>query len=286
MTEPRQPTTGIVVGSKANGVPRLLPLDALDGYRAQIPWLEGALPTGMSPLELDGNLVGWAVHLGRRGVRFQRDFRASSHGGLQAAFRVARDYLDKVDREYPRLSSTERCTIRRADNTSGVPGVGRQQIEGKPYWVASVHARGFKKARRFSVAKYGDERARTLAIEARRVLLEQLQLWLARTDEQRAHVPARAERLELARPATGGFTRANPHVQRASGVLGVRLKRNESRRKDGTVTLAEYWLASMKVGELHYRAYFSIKRYGHDEALRRAIAQRKAWERTFREPKR
>ncbi|MBI1905393.1 MAG: AP2 domain-containing protein [Rhodocyclales bacterium] len=258
----------------------------LNKLRAQFPRLEGPLLTGLSPFTLRGEVIGWIVRIGRQGILFQRDFWASTHCGMEAAFRAASAYRDEVDRDYPRLSSAERCTTLRANNTSGIPGVSRQMVEGRPYWVAEVGVRGYKKARRFSIRKYGDERARNLAIEARRALLAHVQTLQERRAERSPLESAQPENLPLARAALRGFPWPNPHVHRASGVLGVRLMRAEHVRKDGTVSVAEHWMASMKVAERTYRACFSVKRFGNEEAMRLAIEQRRAWEAEYRKPRR
>lgn len=275
LQQDRKPALGSEHASGGAGRP---PPGTLKKHRVRYPWLEGPLPTGLSLLTVDGEVIGWTVFLGRQGIRFQRDFRASTHGGMEAAFRAASAYRDKVDRERPRLSSTERCTTRNANNTSGIPGVGRQMVEGRPYWVAAINVQGFQKVRRFSIRKYGEARARNLAIEARRAFLVHVQHLQACRGERSGLEPVQPESLALVRDAMRGFTGPNPHVQRTSGVMGVRLKRNKLVRKDGTTSVAEYWLASMKVGERTYRAYFSVKRFGNEEAMRMAIVQRKAWD--------
>ena len=67
----------------------------------------------------------------------------------------------------------------RSDNTSGVTGVQRadKEVQGVvyEYWVATWNTLdGKSKRKRFSVLKYGEEKAKELAIQHRKLMIEEL----------------------------------------------------------------------------------------------------------------
>lgn len=53
--------------------------------------------------------------------------------------------------------------------------------------------------------------------------------------------------------------------------------RNTLVRKDTAVSAAEYRLATMKVGERHYRACDSGRRFDHQEAMYLVTGRRQTW---------
>ena len=124
---------------------------------------------------------GWQVRLQRRGVRYQRYFADRRWGGKRAALLRARQYRDRVLAridDSPEGDSEARPRVRShsstVDNRSGMVGVTRVRSlasNGSYYesWQATWSPRpGQRKCVRFSVRRYGDEEAFSLACDARR----------------------------------------------------------------------------------------------------------------------
>ena len=124
---------------------------------------------------------GWQVRLQRRGVRYQRFFGDSRWGGKRAALSRARQYRDRVlariddalagENDAPPRVRSHSST---ADNRSGMVGVTRVRSlasNGSYYesWQATWSPQpGQRKCVRFSVRRYGDDEAFSLACEVRR----------------------------------------------------------------------------------------------------------------------
>jgi hypothetical protein len=124
----------------------------------------------------------WIVRIQRRGKIFNKRFPDLSYGGKQQALRAARAYRDEIARLHPPMSRAEYATKLRRNNRSGIPGVcgvERSTAEGakarRLFWVAFWPTADHGKAQiKFAVKRYGDEKARELAIEARTRALAQM----------------------------------------------------------------------------------------------------------------
>lgn len=113
----------------------------------------------------------------RRGYVFEKFFSDGVYKGKRKALAAAREHRDQLEEEYPHYSRKEVARIKSERNTSGTVGVRLCQEKdarwpSKPvylYWVAQWSpAPGVRKTKRFSVNKYGDEKAYKLALAARR----------------------------------------------------------------------------------------------------------------------
>jgi len=126
----------------------------------------------------------WRVSLSRRGKRYVKNFADKKYGGKTKALASARQYRDELVSDIPPLSRKEFCSILRRNNKSGVSGVCKY---GKPfslkdgtvkknwYWEATWPAGNGKQANiTFSVNEYGDDKARELAIKARRSAMRRI----------------------------------------------------------------------------------------------------------------
>lgn len=237
-------------------------------------------PYGICAYRRGGVQVGWKVSIRRRGAVFNRQFAASAWGGLDEAFRAAIALRDEINRAHPFLTRRERCATLSSKNRSGVPGVSRVLCGTGEYWKATVCIDGHTKARWFSVRKYGDDGAFERAVEARRRLLSQVEGTMARHPQARQVAPADTMDCdEVVRQPTGRNRAPNPYALRKREILGVHLTRVKTTSTDGTVTVTPYWTAVMEEQKGRpVRRYFSIARYGEDDAKRLAIEQRRAWE--------
>lgn len=95
-------------------------------------------------------------------------FADKSHGGKRAALKAAREYEEKLVE-----ANSRKKPIPSKRNKSGIIGVCRgvwlEAGEKVAYWQAAwIDKDGNRKNRKFSVKKYGEDKARKLAIKARR----------------------------------------------------------------------------------------------------------------------
>lgn len=120
---------------------------------------------------------GWRVSLRRYGKRLVENFPDKKYGGRQKALKLARQYRDELLGRFPPISRKEVCQIKRSNNKSGISGVCTYAksyklrdgtVRETRYWEASWPLDGGKSASiNFSVRKYGEELARSMAIRAR-----------------------------------------------------------------------------------------------------------------------
>ena len=120
---------------------------------------------------------GWRVSLLRRGNRLVENFPDKKHGGRQKALKSAQRFRDELLEKFPPISRIEVCQIRRSNNTSGISGVCTYAksyklkdgtIRETRYWEATWPTQDGKNASvNFSVRKFGEEMARSMAIRAR-----------------------------------------------------------------------------------------------------------------------
>jgi hypothetical protein len=120
---------------------------------------------------------GWQVALRRRGKLRRRQFGDAEHGGRVPALERAVEWRDALLRWLPPATLIRK---RYARNTTGVIGVqlARDQTRGGRlslrYRATWHEIDGRLRMRSFSVDKYGDERAKVLATNARRRAISRL----------------------------------------------------------------------------------------------------------------
>lgn len=122
----------------------------------------------------------WKVVLSRAGKHWFKYFADAQHGGKRRALAAAKAWRDAL---LLQISGSDYEVWKRerpqARNTSGVPGVWRGVLHRKNkagdvvatsrFWQAFwVTLDGRRRLRTFGIAKYGEERAKALAILARR----------------------------------------------------------------------------------------------------------------------
>lgn len=120
---------------------------------------------------------GWRVSLRRRGKMLVENFPDKKYGGRHRALRLAQQYRDELLGKFPPISRKEVCQVLRSNNNSGISGVCTYAkryklrdgtIKETRYWEASWPAEEGKNVSiNFSVRKYGEELARSMAIRAR-----------------------------------------------------------------------------------------------------------------------
>ncbi len=128
----------------------------------------------ISRIELPGiGTIGWQVRLSRVGRRYSKFFSDRVHGGTQLAFEVAVQYRDELIARLPdpeRAGAAGKMTRR---NVSGVVGVSRIIVRTRKaqyeFWQATWSPEpGVRKRVKYSIRRYGQEKAFELACIARR----------------------------------------------------------------------------------------------------------------------
>ena len=122
----------------------------------------------------------WRVSLIRRGKRLVKNFSDKRYGSREESLAQAKIYRDQLVVEHPPISRKEFSNAKRRNNNSGVTGVYRY---AKPYrlrngtekalwyWEATWPGDdGKSNSRSFSIARYGEFKARKLAMDARRMV--------------------------------------------------------------------------------------------------------------------
>lgn len=118
---------------------------------------------------------GYLVRVTRKG-KLHSAFFSDDDYGKRGSLLAAREHRDELEGKLKGYSPKQLAKRERSNNTSGVPGVRLveetdHRWESKPtyqYWVAQWSPKkGVRRTRRFSVQKYGYEKAKKLAIKAR-----------------------------------------------------------------------------------------------------------------------
>lgn len=128
-------------------------------------------------LDAPGNNWSWRVMITRdHKALCNKSFSDKKYGGAEAALLAAIDYRDRLlERAHPAFKKDRNQLLRR-NNTSGLAGVCRSAAKGRDYYVAqTLLPDGNRLRRAFSVAKYGDARARELAVAERAKQLAQVE---------------------------------------------------------------------------------------------------------------
>ena len=133
----------------------------------------------MSP---KGRGPGYLVKIGRRKVDYTKWFGCAQFGSEHEALVAAQSWRDELLHSTVPLTKKEFVAQIRPNNTSGTAGVIRTtkrhkkrsgEVVAVDYWLARP-PRGIKvSVRNISIPKYGEERAREMAIQARKEM-EQL----------------------------------------------------------------------------------------------------------------
>jgi hypothetical protein len=122
---------------------------------------------------------GYYVRLTRNGKTQSKFFPDKATGGKRAAQRAAKEYEAKLlDQAALLKKKPPKPTVR---NTSGKVGVSRTSygtgLQSTQYWQAAwIDHKGRRRSAKYSIKKYGEEKAMRLAMRARREgLLERAQ---------------------------------------------------------------------------------------------------------------
>ena len=119
---------------------------------------------------------GWLVRVMRKG-KLHKDYFSDLEYVKRKGLAAARKCRDKLEKDLKGYTAKQLARKQRSNNTSGYPGV-RLVDEVDPrwpsqpsyeYWIAQWSPKkGTRKTRRFSVLKYGHDKAFKLAVAARK----------------------------------------------------------------------------------------------------------------------
>lgn len=128
-------------------------------------------------IDTDANRTyAWLVQVQRQNRIIIKMFTDAVYGGKRKALAAAIGYRDQVIAEANPVGHRLWCrTILRRNNTSGIVGVARYDKLANPstgrrevFWLAAwVDEYGASRKRKFSVLRYGERKARQLAIAER-----------------------------------------------------------------------------------------------------------------------
>lgn len=118
--------------------------------------------------------AGWWVSLRRRGHRIVRLFKDSVYGCDEAAYTAARAYRDAIIEAIPPATNHEQAVLLRKNNQSGISGVRRIEKSEGNAWQATLMTNDGQKRENFTVSKFGELAAKSMAIAQRRKWLAAL----------------------------------------------------------------------------------------------------------------
>ncbi|WP_233282694.1 hypothetical protein [Agrobacterium tumefaciens] len=163
--------------------------------------------------------AGWWVSIRRRGHRIVRLFKDSIYGSGDAAYRQARAYRDAIILAIPPATNIEQAVLLRKNNRSGISGVRRVETADGDIWQATLMTNEGQKRENFSIAKFGEEAAKSMAITQRRKWLKALPVSHLAYAHHAAEV-ARAQFADRLAPADDVL----PEVRLADADIEARIK--------------------------------------------------------------
>lgn len=253
--------------------------------------------------------VYYRVMLTRNSVRFQKDFFANRNNGAENARKMAIAWRDQVIAENSPKKLADFCAALRSTNKTGVAGVCRRvrEYEGADgkitehvSWKAVLPAAdGTSHTKSFSVARFGEEAARQMALEARQAALAKLADAVFRPSEQPQPISSTEDlvrlQAKLGAPVLRRQTALNERAERKRAREERYLARHQHEVQRDAERLAQptnrsgmpyitrtettsttgYWRVSMDANGTRHRKTFSDSRLGgKDSALKEAISWR------------
>ena len=133
--------------------------------------------TGITRMEYEYTR-GWAVRYRIKKVTHSKLFSDGKLGGKRKALLAAKEYYQEMLARYPKPTRLERAMTPSKRNKSGTPGVSRSVTHRGTFieetWLAEcLLPDGRRKFKRFSIKKYGERKAKKLAIQARLAMIEE-----------------------------------------------------------------------------------------------------------------
>jgi hypothetical protein len=131
----------------------------------------------------------WTVMIMRRKVRHGGRFADRKYGGMELALKEAQACRDNIIATVVPFTRRERSEILLKTNKSGVTGVRLEKDKhGKPYaWAAEIRIQKKTETKRFSIARYGEQRALELAVDARKAMVRKIEGYVVFTPVLKAN---------------------------------------------------------------------------------------------------
>jgi hypothetical protein len=143
-------------------------LTAMDKNTAREPPEDDADTYALTREEPNRNRgAGWLVALRRRGHKIVRLFKDSIYGSSEASYAQARAYRDAIITALPPRTNHEQAVQIRRNNQSGISGVRRVETDQGDVWQATLTTKEGQKKESFSISRYGEEAAKSMAIAQR-----------------------------------------------------------------------------------------------------------------------
>ena len=121
------------------------------------------------------NTHGWFVRIYRNGETISKLFSDNRYDGADAALKAALNYKERLAAKYPPpLTGSFRTRPQKNNNTTGVAGVSETFMRSRsgekiPCFTVSWRPRpNVSRTKKFSIIKYGRERAFEMAIAFRK----------------------------------------------------------------------------------------------------------------------
>ena len=133
---------------------------------------------GLSRIDDEGHCShAWRVSLRRRGQMYVKNFTDKKYGGKDEALVAASAFRDSIIATHQPITRREICARKRSNNKSGITGVCSYAkrytlrdgtVRENWYWEGNwPNQQGEAISESFSVKKYGNDLARSMAIRAR-----------------------------------------------------------------------------------------------------------------------
>jgi hypothetical protein len=123
--------------------------------------------------QLDKHNHGWFVRVTRHGKTYSMFFADKRYGGKTSALKEAQSGYQQMVKKFPPMSRRDFSQIERRKSKSGIVGVTRltKAVRGRNYhfWQATWSPKpGVIQKKAFSIGKYGEAKARKLAVLTRK----------------------------------------------------------------------------------------------------------------------
>lgn len=143
--------------------------------------IEAGTPVGHYRAQQKRKAGGWYVKINGTTVGIHKIIYVLFHGSLEDGTVVDHINRDPSDNRVENLRAVpQKINSRNRSmsvlNKSGVTGVHREERNGLSYWIAAWREHDKHRTKRFSIKLLGEDKAKELAIEYRKIQIERMNL--------------------------------------------------------------------------------------------------------------
>lgn len=143
--------------------------------------IEAGTPVGHYRAQQKRKAGGWYVKINGTTVGIHKIIYVLFHGTLENGTVIDHVNRDPSDNRVENLRAVpQKINSRNRSmsvlNKSGVTGVHREERNGLSYWIAAWRENDKHRTKRFSIKLLGEEKAKELAIEYRKIQIERMNL--------------------------------------------------------------------------------------------------------------